>query len=203
MQKENLFPLRSVGHRMAKNDQEEAFERLLAATLARVIEFVKFGEAKNAALLTFNSAWMLATINLAHGANPVTDSTWLLALKIALPLFAISGLVSLLSFFPKIKLGHFHKDPSRDKSLLFFGDICEFSPESYRDRVRERYKPPENTSVTQNYLNDLSIQINVNSAIAVWKFQIFKFGVIITAVAIGVMGFPAAKELFGFLKGGP
>lgn len=42
---------------MVKNDQQEAFEKILTSNLMRAIDFVKFAEAKNAALLTFNSAW--------------------------------------------------------------------------------------------------------------------------------------------------
>jgi hypothetical protein len=35
----------------------EAFGDMLSAALARVVDFLKFAEAKNAALLTFASAW--------------------------------------------------------------------------------------------------------------------------------------------------
>jgi hypothetical protein len=41
---------------MPRDDQEEAFDKLLSAHLARTQDFVKFAEAKNAALLTFSSA---------------------------------------------------------------------------------------------------------------------------------------------------
>ncbi|MDR9820597.1 adenylate/guanylate cyclase domain-containing protein [Rhizobium hidalgonense] len=47
-----------------KNDQQEAFERVLVTSLARVLDFLKFAEAKNAALLTFASAWIIGSINL-------------------------------------------------------------------------------------------------------------------------------------------
>lgn len=60
---------------MAKNDQQEAYEKHLTATLARVIDFVKFAEAKNAALLTFSSAWTLATINILNKFD-VTPPIW-------------------------------------------------------------------------------------------------------------------------------
>jgi hypothetical protein len=35
---------------MAKDDQQEAYEKLLSATLPRAVDFVKFAETKNAAL---------------------------------------------------------------------------------------------------------------------------------------------------------
>ncbi|MDF2118725.1 DUF5706 domain-containing protein [Roseiarcaceae bacterium H3SJ34-1] len=177
---------------MAKNDQQEAYEKLLSATLSRTIDFVKFAEAKNAALLTFSSAWILASVNLSATA---TSTGWRQAFGLALPLFVVSALISILSFLPQIKLAKFHRDPSRAKSLLFFGDAAEFSPESYRDRMAERYTPPENESATKNQLDDLAVQINVNSKIAVRKFRIFAVGAWIALSAIGILVVPA---LIGF-----
>jgi hypothetical protein len=49
---------------MSTNDQQEAFEKLLGSNLARVFDLVRFAETKNAALLTFASAWILAMLNL-------------------------------------------------------------------------------------------------------------------------------------------
>jgi hypothetical protein len=53
-----------------KDDQEEAFEKILSTQLGGTIDFVKFAETKNAALLTFSSAWIIGTINLLTGPNP-------------------------------------------------------------------------------------------------------------------------------------
>ncbi|MCP1835749.1 hypothetical protein ACVMIH_007645 [Bradyrhizobium sp. USDA 4503] len=47
-----------------KDNQEKAFEKTLSTQLVRTIDFVKFAEIKNAALLTFSSAWIIGTINL-------------------------------------------------------------------------------------------------------------------------------------------
>jgi hypothetical protein len=74
---------------MAKNDQEEAFERLLTTSLARVIDFVKFAEAKNAALLTFNSAWIVAGVTLLHGSASLAAHDWPTTFMIELPLSVI------------------------------------------------------------------------------------------------------------------
>ncbi|WP_439360539.1 hypothetical protein [Bradyrhizobium sp. DASA03007] len=43
-----------------KDDQEDAFEKTLSTQLNRNIDFLKFAETKNAALLTFSSAWIMA-----------------------------------------------------------------------------------------------------------------------------------------------
>ena len=176
-----------------KNDQEEAYEKVLASTLARVIEFVKFAEAKNAALLTFSSAWILASINLTHGASPISDPDWLFVFKWALPFFTLGAIISIITFLPKTNLDKFHKDPEKHKSVLYFGDIATFSPAAYKERMQKRYMPEEGHWATQNYLDDLAIQINVNSSIAVMKFKFFNVGAAAVLTGIALLLYPPVK----------
>ncbi|TYP68693.1 hypothetical protein A9A71_1034 [Stutzerimonas stutzeri] len=173
---------------MPKDDQQEAYERLLTSSLARVIDFTKFAEAKNAALLTFASAWIIASVNFLNGT---TTPGWRLAVMAALPFFASSALVALFSFLPKTNPFGFHKDPERERVLLFYGDAAAFSPESFRDRIRDRYYPPEEQTATRNYLDDLSTQTNINSQIALRKFKLFTAGTRLIFVAFAILSIPA------------
>jgi Family of unknown function (DUF5706) len=181
-----------------KDDQQEAFERVLTSTLARILDFLKFAEAKNAALLTFASAWILGTINLLTGSNALAPD-FRLAFTVALPIFAIAALTAILSFLPKTSLPGFHKDPDQAKALLYFGDAASFAPAAYKERIRERYYPPENGSATRNYLDDLSIQIAVNSQITTRKLGFFNRGAGFLLVALAVLAVPAARALWRIL----
>lgn len=128
---------------MAKNDQQEAFERVLTSTLSRVTEFLKFAEAKNAALLTFASAWILASVNLLHGSAQMQPE-WRTALTCALPLFAVAALVAIVSFLPKTLLSRFQAEerrtmiipplvpPSRTE-MLFLSCIAYLQPITGRE----------------------------------------------------------------------
>ena len=49
---------------MAQAEQDEAYEKALSASLARVMDMLKFAEAKNAALLAFSSAWIAGLVTL-------------------------------------------------------------------------------------------------------------------------------------------
>jgi hypothetical protein len=181
-----------------KNDQQEAYERVLTSSLARVVDFLKFAEAKNAALLTFSSAWILGSINLLK--DPTLATIFRTAFHVALPLFVVGAIASVLSFLPKTWLAHFHKDPEQKKALLYFGDAASFATSSYRDRIRERYYPPEGLTSTENYLDDLAIQVCVNSQITVRKLKFFNFGGVVVLVALGVVGASAIWQgvyLFG------
>ncbi|WP_181708724.1 Pycsar system effector family protein [Chthonobacter rhizosphaerae] len=182
---------------MDENDRQEAFERLLTAILGRVVDFLKFAEAKNAALLTFASAWIIASINLLNGSTPLTPA-WQKAYTVALPIFAIAALLAIISLLPRTLLTRIYRDPNQAKSLLYFGDIATFEPAAYKERVRERYYPPENEAVTRNFLDDLSIQIAANSQITLWKMKLFNAGALLVLLALVVLFIPAAGKLWAF-----
>lgn len=174
---------------MAKNDHRDAFEKILSSTLSRVLDLLKFAEAKNAALLTFSSAWIIATINLLSTDRTIPDSL-ATALKIALILFILAALVAMWSFLPKLKLDLFHRDPLQPKNLLYFGDIATFDATAYRKRVLERYMSADGPPTTENYLDDLMIQVAVNSKIAKRKFVIFNIGAGLIVMALITIAIP-------------
>ncbi|MQX70033.1 Pycsar system effector family protein [Sinorhizobium meliloti] len=177
-----------------KNDQQEAYERVLTSTLGRVIDFLKFAEAKNAALLTFASAWILASVNLLNGSNGLS-AVWRIGFTFALPVFVGAAILALCSFLPKTLLSQFYKDPEQTKALLYFGDAATFEPAAYRERIRERYFPPEGESATRNYLDDLSVQITVNSQITTSKLKLFNTGALFVLLALLILAFPAVITL--------
>lgn len=181
-----------------KNDQQEAFERVLTTTLARVLDFLKFAEAKNAALLTFSSAWIIGSINFLNGSRAIGEN-WVVSFTIALPLFVISGVISLISFLPRTKLMRFHKDPEQSRALLYFGDAALFETSSYRDRIRERYHPPEGETATRNYLDDLSVQIAVNSQITKRKLTMFNCAAFVVLAAIATLIVPALVPIIDYV----
>jgi len=79
---------------MAKNDQQEAYEKLLSANHGRMVDFSKFAEARNAALLTFCSVWMGAIITLLRSSDKLPLG-YGYAFRIALLLLFIAAVISL------------------------------------------------------------------------------------------------------------
>jgi len=171
-----------------KNDQEEALEKILSSQLSRTIDFVKFAETKNAALLTFSSAWIIGAINLLTGAATLPLG-YNVAFCVALPLFAVGGLVSITSFVPQV-LARFYAAESDAKSLIYWGDIADIPVERYHERVIDRYKPPEDHSVTDRYIDDLCVQISVNAKIATRKFTLFNIAAGFVFGAIFILMLP-------------
>jgi hypothetical protein len=131
---------REVGA-VAKSGQEESYEKILAADLQRVIDFLKFAEAKNGALLTFASAWILAIIGLLSGdrALPVGVST---AFSVVLPLVDDGWAFS--RWHPSYRASIWDRSLAASragphpKNLPYFGDISLYD----RVGIRTGYPRP-------------------------------------------------------------
>lgn len=184
---------------LAKNDQQEAFERLLTTTLSRTIDFLKFAEAKNAALLTFSSAWLLALLSHADFFSSLSRLD-IICDHACKTMFFLSALAALWAFLPRRKLPKFFRDPIAPASLIYFGDAARFDVASYVDRVKQSYFPSDEQSCTQTYLDDLAVQIAVNSRIANDKFSKFHWGGVFVLAAFVFIAIPPAWSIIRALS---
>lgn len=173
---------------MARNDQQEAYEKLMSANHGRMIEFSKFGEAKNAALLTFCSVWMGAIITILRSDFVLPDG-YTPAFKIALLLLFVAAIINLKSLMPKF-LDQMHKREDDYKNLLYFGDIATADTKNYPDMAADLYMPMENESATATYLHDLAVQTAIHAKIAQRKFKAFNWAGSLVLCAFGIMAVP-------------
>jgi hypothetical protein len=156
---------------MAKDDQQESYERTLSAIHGRMMELVKFAEAKNAALLTFCSVWMGAIIGILRSPEE-PPMGFRAAFMVALPLLAVAAVVTLTSFLPRL-LNHLQPERAEANNLLYFGDIATLKIDHFDPAARERYYPGDGQSATDEYLSDLAVQVAVQARIANRKFKTF------------------------------
>ncbi|WP_434722770.1 Pycsar system effector family protein [Mesorhizobium sp. RIZ17] len=156
---------------MAKNDQQESYEKALAANHGRMMDLVKFAEAKNAALLTFCSVWMGTIIGILRSTDepPMGYRT---AFLVALPLLAVAAVVTLTSFIPRL-LHHLRPERKDHSNLLYFGHIATLEIDDFGPAAKQRYYPAESQSFTDEYLQDLAVQVAVQARIANRKFKTF------------------------------
>jgi hypothetical protein len=184
---------------VAKNDQQEALEKALSASLTRVIDQQKFAETKNGALIAFDTAWTVAIANLLSKADGV-PAGYENVLRYAATLFLLSAFVALISFLPRRKLDLFYprRDrPGRDYNLIFFGDIVRCDLSEVGDLMAARYLPKGDASASPEYLADLSNQICVNSHIASRKFTLFIRAAALAFIGMGFVAYPAMKSTLG------
>jgi hypothetical protein len=183
---------------MSTSDQQEAFEKLLGLNLARVFDLVRFAETKNAALLTFASAWILAMLNLLSSDRTLPPGL-ASALLGALPLFALAAFVCVISFLPKIDISR--RDPAarQHKNLLFFLDIAALPLPAYEAAARARYWPEPGNAASEAYLSDLAREVAVNARIVARKFRLFNLGARIVCCAIAVLLAPATWHIASWI----
>jgi hypothetical protein len=173
-------------------NQEEALCETLSDSLTRVIDLVKFAEAKNAALLAFSSAMTVAIANLLTRSEPPPSGYGRL-LPIAAVLFIASAVIALVSLLPRINLSRFFKAGRRNfrsANLLFYGDVAQLDIDEIADKMKERYRPAKGTAASQNLLDDLCIQIHVNSGIARRKYRLFAIGAWIALAGFALLLIP-------------
>ena len=191
--------IRPVGQaEMSVNDQQEAFEKLLGSNLARVFDLVRFAETKNAALLTFASAWILAMLNLLSSDRTLPPG-FAPAFLAALPLFALAAFVCVISFLPKIDISRRDPAAARHKNLLFFLDIATLPLPAYEAAARARYWPEPGNAASQAYLSDLAREVAVNSRIVARKFRLFNLGARIVCCALAILLAPAIWHVAGWI----
>ena len=184
---------------MVKNDRQESFEKILSASLIRSIDFVKFAETKNAALLTFSSAWIIAICNIMLGGKTF-PYFYTNLFEVALILFIVSTLVAILSFLPKTKLSSFTKNDNRTSNLLFFKDIASLRIPDFENQIQSRYMPSAQESFTSEYFSDIINQISVNSQIATNKFKQFHCGALFSLTAIIILLISPSLHLIMYLR---
>lgn len=144
----------------------------LEKVLKLVIDWIKFAEAKNAALLTLNSAAMFAGYRIVFQIKrelSTIESSCLLFLAI---LLLISAVICLMSFFARIKTRYLYSIPAKSKSpnLYFFGDIASFSSKDY---VAALAKTINENEIAKELDMMLADQVIANSRIAARKFRLF------------------------------
>jgi hypothetical protein len=180
----------------------ETYETILTANLQRAIDFVKFAEAKNAALLALSSAWVLATVNLeCSGKSILVELRTSIVLALACSLCA--AIIAMTSFFPRLHLPGFlggKKAGPHPPNLLYFGDISSLPIRTLKADLHNRYFPSGNP-YSDDYIHDLIVQIGVNSQIAKRKMRFFSWGVTFILIAGIVFFIPVMGMLYQSIRG--
>jgi hypothetical protein len=155
-------------------------------------EWLKFAEAKNAALLAFSGTGMTATLTLLATAQNLPNSLRV-GLLLATAFLCLCSFICTFSFLPRIHLEKVlwlksrtfqNAKPSTDDNLYYFGHLQKYSPNELLEAINRNYL---NSSITIPYekeSQDLATQITINAAIAFRKYQLFTYGTYCLAIAI-------------------
>jgi len=149
-------------------------EERLKHTLSLVIDFVKFAEAKNAALLAANGVLIVGVLQ-AWSSRP-HPATWQCYYAIYLLVFlSLSVMVALVSFIPLKEFPSLLpiSRPTPQDNLVFFGDIAKYD-------VTQYLRALDAQSASSHYERDLAGQIIINARVALRKYHCFTWALWLT-----------------------
>ena len=177
------------------NEEEVLIEGCLRDTLTRTSDWVKFAETKNAALLTFASAWLLALGNLALGPNQIPEASRT-AISWAAPFVFLGAITALVAILPQIKL----RKSGTGSNPLFYDHVHAKTGADLLSAIQARYTLTPGQKFSATYLEDLAEQLSKNSHIASRKFRLFTWGATSVLVSILVFfGFAYGATIFSLL----
>lgn len=184
---------------MVKRSEPENYDAAVIATVGRVADWLKFAEAKNAALLAFASAWIVGLINLLS-SDKTLPRGFQTAAALALPLFAIAAVLTIVSLLPRLRPHKITGDPAAPRNMLFFGDIADLELSEFRQTARKSHRTADGRT-SNDYVSDLENQAWINSRIAKRKYRLFNWGAIFTLVAMAILLIPALSLAYCTIVG--
>lgn len=164
-----------------------------------ITEWIKFAEAKNAALLTFNGVLLFGILKVVESNNSlITSLSKVLYISSAILILNIGYI--LFSFLPLLnhskKIQNIQSNTSEsNENLIFYGDLYKLTPDIFLNKVKTKYNLTDTTN-ERPYFKDLSTQIITLSFLAVRKYKIFRNAVCIT---MGVLILIVLKSIFYFI----
>lgn len=149
---------------------------LLESTLKQVIDWLKFAEAKNGALVALGCATIFGVLRLSLSI-PI-ESIFITSYLASLGVFVAAAIIiSLTSFIPRITPPFWIKMPEKEQAdnPFFFGHACKYSKIKYLE-LFNLYAESDSYKETKLEVA-LCDQIVNNSRISFIKFRIFSAAV--------------------------
>ena len=182
-------------------DRKRDVERQLSDLLGRVIDWLKFAEAKNTGSVGLSSTGLgvIVTFLVAGPDIPPLAGVGLAVGALALML---SLMLTVASFLPSTNLekhlvGERERPTTRD-NLLYYGHLARYEPRALVEAVAEMYFGQEGETYEPNKLDvDLAAQIVTNARITVRKLALYKYSLLL--FGFGVLVASAGMALAAFL----
>lgn len=161
---------------------EERLERVLN----RVVDWLKYEEAKNAALVGLDGVGVGVIAQWLSNPSQAL-SPWL---KGSLAILLLSIIIALFSFYPVLKGEKLHRNAARRRerslrtmskpNMLFFADIAGSDPEAYLNEFRLAVGSTSGGTLLEL---DYAREIVANAEIAVLKLRLFEAAFLVTFLA--------------------
>lgn len=175
-------------------------ETRLSELLNRVIDWLKFAEAKNTGAVGLSSTGLGVIVTFLVAGPPIPTLAGV-GLAIGAVALMVSLMLAVASFLPSTNLEKHllgeRERPGAGDNLLFYGHLARYQPRALVNAIAEHYFGHTGDDVATSKLAiDLAGQIVTNSRITVRKLALFRyslllfgFGVLVAAAAMGLAAF--------------
>lgn len=142
-------------------------------------EMLKFGEAKNIAIIAFNGAIIVGISKLITDEIPV----WLYYYLIyTVAMSSLSIFIGFSALIAKIKHSPNNISLNRSHNLLFYATLAHMTDEELIKKISENYQCERSN---ENHEKDLANQVIITSQIAARKFKLYNIA--ITLMFMGLL----------------
>jgi hypothetical protein len=182
-------------------DARRDVERHLSELLGRVIDWLKFAEAKNTGSVGLSSTGLGVIVTVLVAGPPIPTLAGV-GLGVGALALMFSLLLTVASFLPSTNLekhlvGDRERPTSRD-NLLYYGHLARYEPRALVEAVAEMYFAQEREAYAPSKLAvDLAAQIVTNARITVRKLALFRYALLL--FGFGVLVASAGMALAAFL----
>jgi hypothetical protein len=182
-------------------DARRDVERHLSELLGRVIDWLKFAEAKNTGSVGLSSTGLGVIVTFLVAGPPIPTLAGV-GLGVGALALMFSLLLTVASFLPSTNLekhlvGDRERPTSRD-NLLYYGHLARYEPRALVEAVAEMYFAQEREAYAPSKLAvDLAAQIVTNARITVRKLTLFTYSLLL--FGFGVLVASAGMALAAFL----
>ena len=182
-------------------DIKRDIERQLSELLGRVIDWLKFAEAKNTGSVGLSSTGLGVIVTFLVAGPPIPTVAGV-GLAIGALALMLSLLLTVASFLPstdleKHLLGERQRPTARD-NLLYYGHLARYEPRALVEAIAELYFAQAATAYTPSKLEvDLAAQIVTNARITVRKLALYRYSLLL--FGFGVLVASAGMALAAFL----
>jgi hypothetical protein len=183
------------------SDIKRDVERHLSELLARVIDWLKFAEAKNTGAVGLSSTGLGVIVTFLVAGPPIPTMAGV-GLGIGALALMLSLLLTVASFLPSTNLekhlvGERERPTARD-NLLYYGHLARYEPRALVEAIAEMYFDQEGETYAPNKLDiDLAAQIVTNARITVRKLALYRYSLLL--FGFGVLVASAAMALASFV----
>ena len=158
-------------------------EARLADLLARVIDWLKFAEAKNTGVVGLASTGLGVIVTFLVAGPPLPDVAGA-GMAIGAVALMLSLMLAVASFLPSTNLEKFLLDereqPGLTDNLLFYGHLARYEPRALTRAIAQHYFDTPGSKYTPSKLAiEYAGQVVTNARITVRKLALFKYSLLL------------------------